>query len=290
MNAPLILVPLDGSVDARAALPVAEAFAKVLGASLQIMHVSSRVPPTLSTLAERLGLEQAVLHAWSLDTRTGEPSREIISAATSLGAKLIVMCTHTVATSPTTLLGHTALDVLRAGPCPIVLVSPRQRLEGWQLRRILLPHDGSPTANAAVALAADLVTRSGAELLVFQVGGTGVRGPSERGSLTMPRYVDQPQHEWPIWTGELLERLGSCRPDGALPAHLHVSCGDPGSEIVRLAAERSADLIVLAWKGEWSGTHASTLKRVVGDAHCPLLVVRAPALATAVDGAKAGLA
>ena len=45
--------------------------------------------------------------------------------------------------------------------------------------------------------------RGRAELLVVHV--TDVRAaPAEPGSLTTPRYVDQPQHEWPAWASEFI--------------------------------------------------------------------------------------
>jgi nucleotide-binding universal stress UspA family protein len=153
MSKPLILIPLDGTLRACAALSVAEALGKVMGATLRVIHVSSEKPPPLSELAGQLGLESAGLHGWSIDARVGEPSAAIISAAQALGARLIIMCTHTAAARPTTVLGHTALEVMRAMPCPVVLVPPAQRFESWRLNRILLPHDGSPSANAAVARA-----------------------------------------------------------------------------------------------------------------------------------------
>src|SRR5215217_9718574 len=156
MGEPLILVPLDGSLQARAALPVAKALGEVMGASLRVVHVSSGTPPPLSELAERLGLEAAALHSWSIDVRVGEPAATIVDAAQAMRVRLVVMCTHTGAARPTAILGRIALGVLHAAPCPVVLVSPAPGLASWRPNRILLPHDGSPTANAAVGPAAEL--------------------------------------------------------------------------------------------------------------------------------------
>jgi nucleotide-binding universal stress UspA family protein len=41
-----------------------------------------------------------------------------------------------------------------------------------------------------------------------------------------------------------------------------------------MAAEEAADLIVLAWKGEWTHGHADVLKAVIRDAPCPVIVTR----------------
>lgn len=275
MSEPLILVPLDGSAHALAALPVAEALGDALGASLRIIQVTRGAPPPLETLAQSLGLEGAAHHAWSLDARTGDPADGILETACEVGARMIVMCTHTASARPTAMLGHTALHVLRRAPCPVVLVSPVQDLKGWRPRRILLPHDGGPAADIAVGPAAEIARAAGAELSIVEVGAPGVGSPDEPGSLPMPRYVDQAQHEWSSWTDEVLARLTRLCPDGPLKARLQVLGGDPGREILRVAADQSVDLIVVAWKGAWSAERARTLKAIVRDAPCPVMVVRA---------------
>ena len=73
---------------------------------------------------------------------------------------------------------------------------------------------------------------------------------------------------------ETSERLACQCPDGRLQAHLCVRAGEPGPEITR-AAREWADLIVLAWKGHWVADRAKTLKAVLREASCPVMVVRA---------------
>lgn len=277
MPEPVILVPLDGTSAARAALPIARTLAQLMAASLRVIHVSMGPPSPLSSLAERLGLGGTALDTWSIGARTGEPAVEILEEARTREACLLAMCTHTATVRPHGALGRTARGVLRDAPCPVVLTSPVLAVEVWWPRRILLAYDGSPSANAAVAPAAALARCAGAELLVVQVGASHA-APTDRGSLTMPLYVDQPHHEWPNWTGELLERLACLCHGEALRARLHVRGGEPGPEIVRFAREQSADLIVLAWKGDWGDGHAGTLKTVLRDAPCPLMIVRTPVL------------
>jgi nucleotide-binding universal stress UspA family protein len=275
MTEPLILVPLDGSAHALAALPVADALGEALGASLRILQVTSGAAPPLGTLAQSLGLEGAAHQAWSLEARAGDPSEGILEAAREAGARLIVMCTHTASARPTAMLGHTALDVLRRAPCPVVLVSPARDLRGWRPRRILLPHDGGTAADIAVGPAAEIARATDAELLIVEVGVPGVASPVEPGSFPVPRYVDQPQHEWSSWTDEVLARLARLCPDGPLKARLQVLGGDPGREILRVAADQAVDLIVVAWKGAWSDERAHTLRAIVRDTPCPVMVVRA---------------
>ena len=113
-----------------------------------------------------------------------------------------------------------------------------------------------------------------AELLVAHV--TNIRAaPAEPGSLTTPRYVDQPQHEWPAWTNEFVKRLACVCPLGHLHVRMFLAHGNPAAEILRLSERQSTDLIVLAWRGRWEAPRAATLKDILREAHCPIMVVRA---------------
>ena len=64
-------------------------------------------------------------------------------------------------------------------------------------------------------------------------------------------------------------------PEHQLPAQFYARGGEPGPEIAGVAAAESADLIVLAWKGEWAGERARALKAILREAPCPIMVVHA---------------
>jgi len=272
MSDAVILVPLDGSEQALAALPVAKVLAEIERAALRIVHVGERKPAGAELLG-RLRFEAPVLDGSTVEVRTGEPAAEILLATSEMNPRLIVMCTHTEA-KPGKMLGRTATNVLRHAPCPVVLVPPGRGSIAWHLQHVLVPHDGTPTTSAALRPAAELAERANAELLVAHVTDVSA-APAEAGSLTTPLYVDQPQHEWPAWTREFVKRLACICPLD----HLHVSVvlahGNPAAETVRLAKKQSTDLLVLAWRGEWEVPHAATLKAILREARCPIMVLRA---------------
>lgn len=59
--------------------------------------------------------------------------------------------------------------------------------------------------------------------------------------------------------------------------HLHVGFGDPGHEVVKVAEEQRADLIVMPSHGRTGLKHlliGSVAERVIRLAHCPVLVLR----------------
>jgi nucleotide-binding universal stress UspA family protein len=269
-----LIVPLDGSAHALVALPIAKRLAELDGALIHLLHVSQELAPPADVLAS-IGLSGIELRGSVLDTRAGDPASGIIQQAIELGSELIVMCTHTAVAAGDTPLGRTALAVVKGAPCPLVLVRPERGVVPWTLHRILLPHDGTPTTSAAIGLAAELARHADAELAVLHVAGPARGAPSERGSLAVPRYLDQPQHEWPAWIGEFVERLGSVVPLESLKVRMCLAHGEPGSEVLRSATEQVSDLIVLAWHSVWEGAHAATVKTVLHDAPCPVMIIRA---------------
>jgi nucleotide-binding universal stress UspA family protein len=268
-----ILIPLDGSEHALVALPVAKRLAELEGATLHLLHVAREVPPPAEIL-ERIGVSAAALRGSVLDAKSGEPASGIIQTAKDIGASLIVMCTHTNISIDEKSAGRTALAVLKGAPCPVVLVRPQRGVMPWELRHILLPHDGTPVTSAAIRPAADLARRSGAELDVLHVTTPGEAPSAERGALTPPRYMDQPQHEWPAWIQEFIERLACVCPLESLKIRMSLAPGLPGEEVLRFEREHGSDLIVLAWRGEWEGEHAATVKMVLAHAESAAMVIR----------------
>ena len=274
MNAPTILVPLDGTSNAVAALPVARRFAELEGATLHIVHIGE---PTASPNAvlEALGLTPEQLHGCVLDNAAGPPAVRILQLANEHRAILMVLCTHTAAAKARGALGGVAQAVLRDAPCPIVLVHPDRGLKPWAVRAILLPHDGTPTTAAAISPAAALAIRADAELSVLHIAEPQAQRSTEPGTFVTPRYVDQPQHEWPSWAREFLQRLavlGHC--PAAARLRLILDTGDPGTEIVRVVEKHGCDLVVLGWRGSMEAEHAATMRTVIRDCGCPVFIVR----------------
>ena len=236
------------------------------------MHVGEHEPAG-EELRSRLGREAPALDGFTIDARVGTPAAEILQVAAEMEPRLIVMCKHSGAERGK-LLGRTAMKVLQDAACPVVLVPPERGATPWHLHHILVPHDGTPTTSAALQPAAELAQRGRADLLVAHV--TNIRAaPAEPGSLTTPRYVDQPQHEWPAWSSEFVKRLACVCPLDHLHVRMFLARGNPAAEILRLSERQSSDLIVLAWRGSWEAPRAATLKNIMREAHCPVMVVRA---------------
>jgi len=240
MTATVVLVALDGPENAHHAMPVAKRFADLRGGALAVSAENSGVA--------------------------------ILAAAADHGAGLIVMSAHSADAPPAGAIGEAALAVLCGAHCPVVLVGPAQAPDDWALGKVLAPHDGSPTVSDGLRPATELARAAGAELIVLQVA-CDTRA-QETGSIGSPLYLDQIQHGWPAWSREFLHRLSCICPLADVRVRLLVGHGAPANETVRVAKEEPADLIVLAWKGCWDAGRASTLKAVLRDAPCPVMVTR----------------
>lgn len=121
--------------------------------------------------------------------------------------------------------------------------------------------------------ATDFASMAAAELVVLHVATPGAERPTEPGTLVSPRYVDQPQHEWPAWAEEFVDRLravGGARE--GVKIRLMVAQGDAGSAIVDFA--RQSDLVVLGWRGVLEADRARTMRRVIRDTMSPVIVFR----------------
>ena len=144
------------------------------------------------------------------------------------------------------------------------------------LRTILLPTDFSECAAHAVPVAAQLARGAGARLLCLHVvepavpavGWTPVAEPLPLADLS-ERLEDSAVRELPKLT-----QAPECE---GLDVEEVIAHGEPASEIVRVARERGADLIVISSHGRTGLGRiifGSTAESVVRYAHCPVLVVK----------------
>lgn len=269
-----ILVPLDSTPDSLAALPVARAMAHVADTIMHIVHLSDH-PVSPEAVRKELNLTEEQLAGAILDVVVDRAPDRIARLALERHSILIVMSSHDSARpEPGTGLGPVSRAVLESCCCPVLFVPPDAPAKRWSLQRVLLPQDGTPESAAAIEPVAHLAQRAGAALLVVHVSGRHVREPQQRGALPLPQYMDQPQHEWPEWAGEFVERVrGLTNLPQDTELRLFLARGEPADEILRIAREQNIDLIALAWHGELKNHRAETLKAVLAHASGPVLVL-----------------
>jgi nucleotide-binding universal stress UspA family protein len=271
-RASTIVVPLDGSAQAVDALPVAQGLAKLFAATIHVVHVSPRRLPS-EQMCDALKLTQEQLLGAILDQPTGSPASAIVHEAKQWKSQLIVMCPHTAAEKPAGGFGSIAQDILPKTPCPIILVPPGRGQRPWSLHRVLLPHDSTPTSAIAISPMADLARRAEADVTVLHVVSAATAPPEELGTFPAPRYMDQPHHEWPAWEHEFLDRARAVgKPSPELTLHTVFCTEGIGEAIVRFASQHETDLIALAWRLNLEPQRALTMRSIIRQAPCPVMI------------------
>jgi nucleotide-binding universal stress UspA family protein len=142
--------------------------------------------------------------------------------------------------------------------------------------KILLATDGSDEAAMAAEAAAELSKQSGSEIHVAyvlpapaQLIGHHLYSAEMRESL-----LGAAEREAETFLKERAEQIGT---DGGKVAETHLRSGEPDKEILRLAEELGAGLIVIGSRGLGAVSRTlmgSVSESVVRQAHCPVFVVR----------------
>ena len=147
-----------------------------------------------------------------------------------------------------------------------------------RLRKILLPTDFSGCANYALPYAAAIARATHARILcvhvveplVPAVGYTGLADPMPIADIS-EQLEDSAEREFP--------QLTDCDELSGLDVEEIIVHGDAAAEIVRVAGENEADLIVISSHGRTGlgrMIFGSTAEAVVRHASCPVLVVKPP--------------
>jgi nucleotide-binding universal stress UspA family protein len=186
-----ILVPIDGSVFAEHALPLAMALARRSSAALHLVqvHVPVLAIESLNLLDDALDAdlrqrEAAYLEALAgrvrqrvnVPVRTAMPSGHVpdvlVAEARRSQSDLIVMTTHGRGPLSRFWLGSVAEEIVRRGPAPVLLRRPPEGPVDLAvvptLRRILVPLDGSAAAERVLPEAVAIAGAMSAEFTLLQ--------------------------------------------------------------------------------------------------------------------------
>ncbi len=295
-----LLVPLDGSQLAEAALPAAAYMAQALGARVTLVHVIERRPPQeihgerhlsapgeaesyLAGVADRAFPEGAHVewHVHSNEVR--DVARSLAQHVEELGPDLIVMCTHGRGGLRNWLLGSIAQQVIALGTTPVLLVQPEGSGESpvFVCERLLVPLDGNPEHEQGLDVAVDLAHGCGADLHLMMVVHTLGTLPGERAATArlLPGATSLLLDMSEEGAEQLLhQKVAQLRSSDlpTTPMTVEVSRGDPALAIVRTAQRVQADVVVLGTHGKagldafWSG---SVAPQVASRSRVPLLLV-----------------
>lgn len=212
----------------------------------------------------------------------GQPARQILERAASLPADLIVMGTHGASGFEHLVLGSVAEKVLRKAACAVVTVPPRARATSTlPFARLLCAVDFSDPSIAALQAAVSLARESGGALTLMHVLEWPWDEPPAPNVADLPPSQAVALAEDPRY----LEKTAGVRLEALVPddvrerrgAAARVVSGKSYKEILRVAAEERADLIVMGVHGRNAldmMLFGSTTSQVVRRATCPVMTLR----------------
>jgi nucleotide-binding universal stress UspA family protein len=292
-----ILVPLDGSQLAEAALPAAVYIAEKMGATITLVHVIEKDAPhdihgqshladpvAAEAYLKRMATERFPMNLsvkWHVHTaRVTDVARGIVEHENELMPDLIVMCTHGRGGMRDILFGNMAQQVINLGVTPVLIINP---VGGWHLdagesATILLPLDYDQKHPHGLQLAAEFSRCCNALLHLLMVIPTRATLKTEAAA-----------------TGKLLPgstslMLNMAAEDAAeyvkqqvailLQQNIHVTAtiehGEPAKLIQKTADRIHAGLIILGTHGKgglqafWSESVAT---KISNKSTLPLLLV-----------------
>jgi nucleotide-binding universal stress UspA family protein len=305
-----ILCPIDFSDFSRHALTHAVQLARWFEANLTVLHVyplpaapppvvfgglPGPIPPgefppgslppervhddVLARVSDFTSTADVAGITLNLDARSGTPARGILDEADRLHSDLVVLGTHGHSGFERWILGSVTEKVLRKAVCPVLTVPPPVRdapRDPLQLfARILCGIDFSDTSLKGLEYALALAEEADAELLLMHVI-EGLPDPPDWQQPPGPAVVEYLR----LSEENALTRLRTALPHDAQTwchPHMILTTGRPHHEILRIAQERDAHLIVLGVHGNRPVDRlffGSTTNQIVRAAPCPVLTVR----------------
>jgi nucleotide-binding universal stress UspA family protein len=298
-----LLCPVDFSDHSRRALDHAWAIAQSHHAAVTVLHVAPLAPVAayapMSGLPAYVGLTPDArqvlirsLEAFAADGPSrvpveveiaeGQPAAVIVDRAHELAAELIVLGTHGRSGFERWVLGSVTERVLRQARCPVLTVPPRapeSAAEPVAFKHIVCAVDFSDCAMHALDYAISLADEARASLTVVhvielppdiprEVHETVMLGPRDRrGYLALAEAEAQ---------ARLTDAVDG-RVCGEQPIATVLRAGKPYREILRVAQEQSADLLVVGVHGRGAIDRmffGSTTQHLVRQAACPVLTIR----------------
>jgi nucleotide-binding universal stress UspA family protein len=290
-----ILVPLDGSSLAEAALPGARWFGQLFGAQITLLHIIEKNAPAsvhgdrhLTSEAEALEYLMTLAQHFPAGAKplfhvhteeVSDVARGIALHAGELVQTLVVMCTHGKSGLRQLIVGSIAQQVISLGGNPVLLVNPARDQAALfaSVSRLLVALDEDPQHSCGLDLAGLVASRSGAALrLVHVVPKLGsLRGKeAAAGKLLPAATIALLEIEQEDAAGKLAAQAQPWLAKG-VEVTWQVRRGDPAEQIAAAAAENGASLVALGTHGKtgmgafWAG---SVAPRMPGLTDLPLLL------------------
>lgn len=268
----------DFSPGSERALSWAIQIAQTYGAHLDVVHF---VPPKsdealggraveplsrIDTQLTGLGIEHSMITHLDIGEAIPNALRELVMED---ALDLVVLATHGRTGVSRLLHGSVAEAVFRKVPAPVLTLSPGlDESKSWPtIRKVLFATDFTPESIAAIDIAQSLALENAGELHLLHV-------------VPSPRMLAGLKNGMPERRVAPLRQLA--RRMGVWNASFEIRYGDAAQEVLAVAREQKADIIVLGVRQgigpDQLATHGPgrTAYEIVAGAQCPVLTYRAP--------------
>ena len=280
-----ILVSLDGSVVAEAALAYAGLIASRNKAELVLLTVCDRDSETNTRLRQAY-LEQKAeeLQAEGLMVSTavvcGNTVEQIAVYAVRNKIDLLTISSRGYSGFKRLLLGSVAGKVIDYVKIPILLVKAgKAGKEKPELKRILLPMDGSQFSETSLPYVQSVIGGTDAEIVLLTVAEPPPV-PSDRSANIKPsweEYRDALVAEVKEQAMAYLKRVRTACADKNIRVKLLVEMGKPAESIMQVAEREKVHLIALSSHGRTGAErvfYGSVARRLIDESRIPLLLIR----------------
>jgi nucleotide-binding universal stress UspA family protein len=292
-----ILVPIDGSTMAEAALPAAAFLAEKFQARVTLMHVVERNAPDevhgqphlkhpqeaeryLRELAKRAFSKRCQVECHVHTNEVDDVAGSIVEHAEELAHDLVIMCSHGKGAALHLFLGSIAQSVIARGAHPVLITHPDERggAPAFFCRHVLVPMDNDPEHAQALPVSKDLARACGSTLHLVTVipDIATLKGGKTVVSRLLPGTTKRLQDLATQDAEQYFQQLEDGLRGEGFEASAHVLRGDPAGVIVDAAIQAKIDLIVLGTHGKtgmdafWAG---SVAHRIVSQSRIPLLLI-----------------
>jgi len=271
-----ILVPLDGTPFAEAALPTAIRLARACPASLTLVRVIERSAPSSfagsaddhvewrNTPADRSAYYLENL-AVRIQARSGVNARTIVlrggiassirKQAEESDCDLIVMTSRGHGATGRIFQSSVGSKVTRSAPCPVLFIRHMDASLDWSVHRrfmhVMVPLDGSRAAEAALPMAMTLSRLDEARLTLFHVAQPQLVAAASASAPLFSARPDIALEEVERMTRDYLQSLVErVQQEHASPfTAVHIEDGAPAPAILEYANRSGVDLIAMTTHG-----------------------------------------
>lgn len=247
-----VLAAIEPDACAQAVLGTAIALADLFDATPIALHVRENGTSSPSAAAHAAGVE--------LRETAGNATEQIVGAAHDPDVAALVLGARGMHGGPRP-AGRTALDVITRVGKPVAVVPPQARAPE-RVTHILIPLEGTIESSHALEQTVKLAHQHQLEIIVLHV----------HSPATVPAFSDHEPHGTQAWEQEFLARY-IATPHERIK--LVRRLGVPADDVVAVAHETAADLLVLAWSQNLSPGRARVVSQTLAHSQVPVLLIPA---------------